>query len=473
MGDKIRLSAICDAGAPTGFASVSHQILGYLQDTGDYEIQILGINFKGIPNEWSKKFSIWPAALGNDFLGIGYTKPFLESTKPDLLFLFQDFWNLPHYLASKPLELPTILYYPVDSPNMKGQYVLALAAANEHVCYTHFGVRESVRGAREAYNTVVKKATKKGIHAAAQLIAQVNNPVMPTQDEAQVAASAHRLVEMQDENNYHVIPHGIDSENFFKLDKEFARVTLGMSPDWFVVGNINRNQSRKRQDLTIKAFSMFAKDKPDAKLALHSVRNDVKGWDLAQLAEYYGVADKVLFTHEIFAGRQARIGELNAIYNALDIQINTGGGEGWGLTSFEGAASGIPQIVPAWSATKEIWEDNALLLDVLEVRHEPYMINTAQAVVDTKQAALYMQELYEDRNKLEEVGNKCKEVVERPEYSWHAIGKQFDVLFKETVGKLLSFEPVAFDEEGEKQIEEIKMKAMFEQMKDRQLVSQK
>jgi hypothetical protein len=101
------------------------------------------------------------------------------------------------------------------------------------------------------------------------------------------------------------------------------------------------------------------------------------------------------------------------------------------------------------------------------------MINTAQAVIDTKQAAQYMQELYEDRNKLEEVGKKCKEVVERPEYSWPTIGKQFDALFKETTGKLLSYEPVAFDEEGEKQIEEIKMKAMLEQMKDRQLVSQK
>jgi glycosyltransferase involved in cell wall biosynthesis len=462
MTDKIKLSAICDAGAPTGFASVSHQILGYLQDTGEYEINILGINFKGIPNQWSKKFNIWPAALGNDFLGIGYTEPFLKATNPDLLFLFQDFWNIPHYLAHRPAKLPSVLYYPVDAPNIKGQYMLALAAGNEHVCYTHFGVQESVRGATEAYDTVVKKATKKGINAASQLVAAVNNPVMLAQEEAQVEASAQKLVQMKDEDHYHVIPHGIDTEHFFPLDKEFARVTLGLNMDWFIVGNVNRNQSRKRQDLMLKAFSIFAKDKPDVRLALHCVRNDAKGWDLSQLAEYYGVRDKILFTHDLFSGRQAAMDELNVIYNVLDVQFNTGGGEGWGLTSFEGAASGIPQVVPNWSATKEIWAGHAWMLDIVEVRHEPYMINTAQGVIDTAQAARYMQELYEDRNKLEKLGAECKAVVERPEYSWQAVGAQFDKVFKSAIGKPLVFEPVAFNEEGEKYIAQMELQARMQ-----------
>jgi glycosyltransferase involved in cell wall biosynthesis len=38
--------------------------------------------------------------------------------------------------------------------------------------------------------------------------------------------------------------------------------------------------------------------------------------------------------------------DINILYNASDLGINTAMGEGWGLCNFEAAAVGVPQIVP-------------------------------------------------------------------------------------------------------------------------------
>jgi glycosyltransferase involved in cell wall biosynthesis len=257
-----------------------------------------------------------------------------------------------------------------------------------------------------------------------------------------------RLKHLTRPETYNTIPHGFDGTHFKKMPKKAAREKFRFSSDWFIVGNVNRNQSRKRQDLSIRAFAEFAKDKPNARLVLHCVRADIKGWDLTQLAQYYDVADKIIFTHEFFQGKEATLEQLNVLYNTFDVQINTGGGEGWGLTSFEGAGVGVPQVVPNWSATKEIWEGSGKLIGVATVRHEPYMINTMQAVIDTTHCANILTELYENKAMLEEVGDACQKITEQPKYSWENIGAQFDDLLINAVGTTPKATPVAFTAKG-------------------------
>jgi hypothetical protein len=57
---------------------------------------------------------------------------------------------------------------------------------------------------------------------------------------------------------------------------------LGVPEDTFIVFNGNRNQPRKRIDLTIKGFIEFAKDKPDARLWLNMGSKDM-GWEIIPL----------------------------------------------------------------------------------------------------------------------------------------------------------------------------------------------
>lgn len=470
MAEKIKLGIISDFAADTGFAAVSHQIANYLDNTGKYDINVLGINYHGAPNEWAKRFKVWPAKLGGDFLGVNYVKQFLEEATPDVILLFQDFWNLSLYMGKIPALTKGIVgYYPVDSPNIKGSYMLPLAGITQLVCYTQFGVKESVRATREAWGELVQRAIQQDVHYSERLVVGVGGGVNPHTGQpipmTEVSVPAKNLAKLANPDAYKIIPHGIDTQNFFKVDKYLARGMFDLPNDWYIVGNINRNQSRKRLDLSIKAFAKFAQDKPHARLLLHSVRDDPRGWDLPQLATYYGVSDKLILTHDIFAGKRASLEQLNLIYNALDVMINTGGGEGWGLTSFESAALGMPQIVPNWSATKEIWEGSGLLLDVVEIRHELASINTMQAVISTSHCAQLLNELHDDKAYAEKIGEQCLQVTQRPEYNWENVGAQFDAVFEDVVGKGPEVGLVAFDDQGKKEIQKIMFERALEAKK--------
>jgi glycosyltransferase involved in cell wall biosynthesis len=449
---KIKVGMIADAGAPTGFATVTHNVALALQETGDYDIEILGINFDGKPNKWSKVLNIWPARLGGDFLGIGHTDEFYKEVKPDVTFLFQDFWNINHYIAQLPEQAPGIVtYYPVDSPNIKGQYMLPIGATAASACYTEFGVKESIRGAKEAWTKVKQEARDMNMDLLNFITVHVYNGPTPGQRDGfggDVIIPVKRLKQLTEPSGYEIIPHGVDVHTFYPIDKKDARKALKLGTDWFIVGNVNRNQSRKRLDLTVRGFAEFAKDKPNARLVLHCVRSDPRGWDLGQLALYYGIEDKLILTHALFDGARATEDELNQIYNSFDVQINTCGGEGWGLTNFEGAACGIPQIVPKWSATEEIWEGSGILLESVSVKHELSAINTMHAVIDTKQLSDELNLLYEDEQWAARIGEQCFAVTQRPEYKWENVAKKFDALFKKNAGRSPLSGEVALTREG-------------------------
>ncbi len=437
---KIKLSAVGDAACPTGFATVMHNVMGYLQDSGDYDINILGINYDGRPNKWSKQFNIWPARIGGDFLGVGATSDFIKQTQPDVTFLFQDFFNLPLYLGELPEGLPGITcYYPVDAPNIKGSYLLALGATVEVACYTDFAVEESVRGMKEGWTRLMHDAKNQNLDVIDTFILQARGGTDPLTGvligDKKVEVYARRLHQLLKKQNYNVIPHGTDLSAFHQLDRNECRKKYDIKENMFLVGNVNRNQPRKRLDLTIRAFAQFAKDKSDAYLLLHSVRNDSGGWDLRQLASYYGIEDRIISSHKFFQDKTATIEELNEIYNTLDVQLNTGGGEGWGLPTFEGAASHIPQVVPDWSSTKEIWTGHAELIKVAGVLHNTSSINLMHCVIDCDDLCRILNEMYEDKEHRKRVGEACYQVTQRQEYRWENVGKQFDTMFKRAAGK--------------------------------------
>lgn len=450
---KLKLGIIGDAGCPTGFATVTHNVVDQLLATGDYEIEIIGINFDGRPNEWSQKYKIWPAALGGDLLGVGLIPRFINEFKPDCFMMFQDFWNIPLYLGQIPQGQPGLFaYYPVDAPNIKGQYMLAIAGTNATACYTKFGIEESVRGAKESWEVLREKAEKDNAHILENIDIGIAGGLGPHGQAMQnkiLRIYVQRLSALRRPESYSQIPHGIDVKSFYPLDsKKGARKLTGLPLNGFIVGNVNRNQSRKRIDLTIRGFSEFAKTHSDALLLLHCVKTDMQGWDLQQLVQYYGIQDKVIFTHTLFKDMQATIDQLNLVYNSLDVQINTGGGEGWGLTTFEGAAARVPQIVPDWSATKEIWEGSAKLLKVASVRHEPAQINTMQAVIDTSHLVELLSELHDDTAMREDVAEKCFQVTQRDEYKWENVGKKFDSVFKSIAGKQIPHAPTPVTNKG-------------------------
>jgi glycosyltransferase involved in cell wall biosynthesis len=136
----------------------------------------------------------------------------------------------------------------------------------------------------------------------------------------------------------------------------------------------------------------------------------------------YGIEDRLRCVH--WQAPNLTDVQLNALYNTADVQLNTGGGEGWGLTSMEGALCGVPQMVPDWSATRELWKDHGVLLPVADYRFEPKSLNTAHALIDVTQAANRLQYLADNPEVRAGIGVACREhVLSLP--SWDAVGAQF------------------------------------------------
>src|SRR6202034_1808778 len=80
------------------------------------------------------------------------------------------------------------------------------------------------------------------------------------------------------------VPHGVDRERFWPMDKGACREKFKYADGAFVVGNVNRNQPRKNIDLTIRGFVEFCKLCPeqDHFLHLHMGAKDL-GWNIGAL----------------------------------------------------------------------------------------------------------------------------------------------------------------------------------------------
>lgn len=424
---RTKLLVVGDAGVNTGFERVVRGICEHLLATDRYDITVRGVGYYDDASALRRyPYPVKPwGGDQTDPLGVTNFTTWLDEDKPDALLLVQDLWNIVHYQAWKPRELPSVVYFPVDCPNMKWNYALGAAAASEAVSYTAFGARETAAGLRHAID-VIRSANDADAELldAKALWLSMPNPRVP---DMELHARADRTARLQNLDRWHVVPHGMEQGVFEPRDKTTCRKLFDLPVNAFIVLNVNTNQFRKRQDLTIRMFAQFLKLRPDAWLVLHCQGRDKGGWDLQQLTHYYGVAHRTTIT----STQRPNLTDdaLVSLYNTADIQVNTGGGEGWGLTAMEGAACGVPQAVPDWSATRELWREHGLLLPVSDWRHEPKGLNTAHAIVDPRQSARLLFEATRDDSFLSTLRTLSLEQAAR-QVSWDAVGGAFDTILQ-------------------------------------------
>jgi glycosyltransferase involved in cell wall biosynthesis len=234
-----------------------------------------------------------------------------------------------------------------------------------------------------------------------------------------------------------VIPHGVRPGQFYPRDRDECRKELGLKPEDFIVFNGNRNQFRKRIDITISAFAKFAKDKPDAKLYLHMGLKD-QGWDIMQvfaremLKEGLDPNGRIIMTAQTNDPPAVEVELLNTIYNAADVGVNTCKGEGWGLVNFEHAACRVAQVVPDHTSCKEIFEGYGKLI---RCDHTDVDTNFAREMPcpSDEHLAEILNELYEDRELLQETAERCYERVTDPCFHWDTIAAEFHKVFQEAM----------------------------------------
>jgi len=223
--------------------------------------------------------------------------------------------------------------------------------------------------------------------------------------------------------------HGVDTSIFNDREKP------SNLQDKFMVGNFNRNQPRKFPVRAMRAFAKFAKDKPDVFLHMQMDFQDQFGWPLMYFAQLFGIQNKLVQPKPVGMSRQ----EVANTYNMWDVQINATGGEGFGLTTTESGACGVPNIITDYTTSRELIvygspSPRGMLAKVLDLHWERLDIAAVQrSLVDVDHMAECLDEYYKNPDILKEHG-KNAEVWTRKNCSWKVIAPQWIDL----IGNVLS-----------------------------------
>jgi D-inositol-3-phosphate glycosyltransferase len=396
--DRPKILIIGDAVAPTGFARVIRSIFEPLHR--DYELHQLATRFDGGPHDYPWK--LYPAATGKSRYGFDQIVPLIDQIDPAIVFVLYDIVFQVQFLdhLRKAKRQPKFVFYsPVESGPIAPEIMQRLAGISRYVVFTEYGRRE--------------------IESAVGIVRETD--------------PAFQFPELE------VIPHGVATEKFFPLhDKAEARERMRLGDpqhrDAFIVLNANRNMPRKRIDLTMEGFALFAKDKPaNVKLYLHMATEDT-GWNVLILAKRYGIFDRLIMTQADNSRPAFSDEQLNFLYNACDVGITTTTGEGWGMPSFEHAATRAAQIVPRHTSLAGLWKDAAEFIDPEMTLTYPGNLTHAH-IVTPEGVAAALQRLYEDRAHREALAAAAYRNATRPELSWSLIAGRWRRLLDEMLAE--------------------------------------
>jgi D-inositol-3-phosphate glycosyltransferase len=194
---------------------------------------------------------------------------------------------------------------------------------------------------------------------------------------------------------------------------------FGLTEPAWVVLNASRPDPRKRIDLSLEAFARFARTRPpDVRLCLHQAHAHAQFVEpLRRLAAELGIADRLLW----WPLKPGVLDDalLNRLYNACAVGLNTSLGEGFGLVSFEHAATGAPQLLPDHPALRELWGEAALRLGpVRPVRTEYSPLRLGE--VDPQSVADGLTRLHEDRVAYAELSAAGRVRCQAPDLRWRS-----------------------------------------------------
>ena len=362
--NKKRLLVWSDFLVPTGFGNVAENLLDTMHE--DYEVFILGINYRGDKHYDTSKYFVYPTD-GQDLLGIHKLPVVLDDVKPDIIFLFQDIFHISDIIEKIRQkvgdECKIVSYFPVDGSPFNQSWSNVLDYSDAVVTYSDWAIEVVKNSLSELYqNIVIEK-----------------------------------------------LYHGVNQDIFFKHSKiEIEK--LRRADSWenkFVVCNVNRFQPRKFIAGTSLAFSMFAKgyayctkcghhmpinrkmcdlnscsgkyltyhpaNKEDVFLYLHMMPHEHvmgpgganalqshllnAGYEDSDVNKIVGINARNIYKEKI----PPKL--VNNIYNASNLNISSAIGEGCGLSLIEAASSGTPSIAPRNSAIPEMLKDTGHLID--------------------------------------------------------------------------------------------------------------
>lgn len=361
---KIKVLAYMDSPVvQTGFGRVSREILTRLQDTGLFDIVVVGLNDRGEYHEQRNKFKIIPCPdLKDDPYGYQVFIKALKDERPDVVFAMNDIWVFTGFPENKNVDwfkeaitkvapgTPVVCYFTIDGHPNAPEWDAFIRWLTVPVVMSDFGEKTVLETAPDIKSKIMKAY------------------------------------------------HGSGTKYFYPLssqEKEEARKELSkgrIGPDGFIIGVVSRNQPRKNLPTLIHAFKKFNNgyyicpecgyyvsdaDKyceiclldrkevengeyvegvRDSYLYLHMAMRDVRGYKLDKIINDNRVTN-ILFRQDHNVAQGVSISDLNRIYNAIDVFCQPTFAEGYGLPPIEAACAGTPVIATKTTTMTEMFEN--------------------------------------------------------------------------------------------------------------------
>lgn len=410
--DKTKVLVLSDSPAgSTGFSTVSMNILKDLHATGQYDILSIGINYDGCGYDREKfPYEIIPATSGineryRDLYGGQRCLDELASGQFEILFIIQDMAVIqPMVPQLKKLKdkfgFKIVMYIPVDS-NLDTRPTWAsdvLSIVDYPVAYTEFAKKE-----------IQKSSKHKDIRVCHHGVDTTEfKPVRDTLDRVKAINDFfHPIVPITQE----------------ELDKRY------------VIINVNRNQIRKDY---LRSFQIIKrlKDSTDLNpLYLVVAQTKDQGGDIVDIAKQVGLeyGKDWLSPVGYQAGLTISAKIRNIWYNLADCVFSTTLGEGFGLSSIEGMACGVPVVFPRNTALIEIIgeeEERGLLVccggDL--ITYGVYDSSLVRPRVSIEDGAECLRSVVESSTT---ASRKEKALAWAKEHDWREIGKFWVKLFAE------------------------------------------
>ncbi len=393
--EKIKILAYMDNPyVSTGFGTVSKNLLEGLHKTGKYDIVVLGINWYGDPlSEEKHYFKMFPMR-GNDPRGIQRFPEVLAVENPDVLLIVNDFDacnHIPEVLMKHRQQsgkrVPWIQLIPVDGYPM---YPSDAEFIKRHIDY----------------------------------------PIMITQYGVDQLKNYDKNLEVP------FVWHGIDHDNFYQLPKkerDALRKEGGLDGK-FVVCFAGINQIRKQINLVIESFAMFAKDKDDVMLYLHTQPLLPYGWDIMKLLMANNIQNKTVLTKGINGAMGIPYKDMRTMYNLCDVFLGLHAGEGFGLAYIEAAACGLPIIYAQNTAPAEVLKGHGIPIPTAYRYCFPFYDRSIyRHIPNTVKAVEALDLLYREKELRKKYSDLSLKLANSGKFNWSHTVKLFD----ETIEKSL------------------------------------
>jgi glycosyltransferase involved in cell wall biosynthesis len=395
MGKAIpKMLFVGDFPIQTGFGVVATNLINTFKK--HYEVHVLAVNFFGDYHPALDGLRVYPASgNGSDIWGKNRINELILKVSPDVVFILNDPWIAMDYatnfqaLKAKNPRMKTkyIVYTPIDAENVKQDFVDGLKLYDKVITYTEFG-RKQLTTEFSGQSSLVY-------------------------------------------NDVSVVPHGVDTSIFHKVDmtRKQLREQMNLSEDDYVVLCLQRNQPRKRLDLTFYYFAEWVKRyslPKNVKIYYHGALQDF-GIDIVQWCEYLGIEDRLAISSPNIrpdAGLTPQ--QLNMVYNTADVFFTTTAAEGWCLPASEAMATGVPVILPRHSALAEWPEGNAHYMDVYKF---PTLtdrgLNTIHHVTEMESAVEALHTVFLNETYRKNLGESGMRHITQNKFKWNVIAQQF------------------------------------------------